>query len=653
MRLVPLLAFMLASMPLRSQVSATEKLAKAAIRPPLNPEAVLDNLEHRARTALNRIQHPVTRGDVEAQRGDLRKRLRESLGHYLLPWPPDLRSTLTGTIPRDGYRLEKIIFQSLPDMIVTAHLYVPDGLPVPAPAVLISNGHSKEGKAVADTQAFCINMARLGFVVLTADPLGHGERESKTGHRHPEALLVGLSEPGIVEYETQCALEYLRSRMEVDAARIGMTGADGGGFNTWITSALDDRIAAAIPVDDTFDFLKRIHEMRALDWSEADDQCQLIPGILQYANMEELIAMTAPRRLMIIASSETREIYEYAQRVYASLGVPGNLRRFESDAGGYGRQRREAAYGFFVHALMNRGDGSPVEEPRTEISPPDSHELACLPRGSAGMAGDRVAEVVTRLAKASSGGVSLETLAGPPPDRVPFHIRINPLPLQRENIATEKGIEVPVTILRPGPDHAGGAAGILWAIDDKDKETLASDPIVQAALQRDWLVIELDPRGFGELKTGKPGWVFATSLLLGENFTWRQAWDLRFLLDNLSGSPHAVYARGPNASLVASYAVLLKRNDEAPNWAVLRGGYTSLCQFLEYPAALKPAGGGQSIPYEYFAFRALRAPGIPRLLSGAKAMTLIIDPMDAERARREQSGRVRVTGLEEFIRSGW
>lgn len=92
---------------------------------------------------------------------------------------------------------------------------------------------------------------------------------------------------------------------------------------------------------------------------------------------------------------------------------------------------------------------------------------------------------------------------------------------------------MPVTILRPGPSFGGGNAGTLLAIDDKDKESLTSDPIVQEALRRDYLVVEMDPRGFGELAVSRPSWVFATSLLLGENFVWRQAWDIQMLLNSL------------------------------------------------------------------------------------------------------------------------
>ncbi|PYT28417.1 MAG: hypothetical protein DMG57_14955, partial [Acidobacteria bacterium] len=133
--------------------------------------------------------------------------------------------------------------------------------------------------------------------------------------------------------------------------------------------------------------------------------------------------------------------------------------------------------------------------------------------------------------------------------------------------------------------------------------------MVQEAFQRDWLVVEVDPRGFGELTVQEPGWVFATSLLLGENFVWRQAWDVHFLLDTMEHSAShrvALYARGPNASLAAAYAIWMNRSDYNVAWAILRGGFTSLRQFLDPPAALKPANHGQSIPFEYFAFAAIR-----------------------------------------------
>jgi dipeptidyl aminopeptidase/acylaminoacyl peptidase len=122
-------------------------------------------------------------------------------------------------------------------------------------------------------------MARLGFVVLTWDPFGQGERGvSSRDHRRVESLLVGVAQQGIAEYETQCALRYLLSRSDVDPKRIGITGASGGGYNTWITAALDDRIAAAVPVVGTSEFYEQIQVTRALDWYRASEHCHFVPA---------------------------------------------------------------------------------------------------------------------------------------------------------------------------------------------------------------------------------------------------------------------------------------------------------------------------------------------------------------------------------------
>jgi dipeptidyl aminopeptidase/acylaminoacyl peptidase len=98
-----------------------------------------------------------------------------------------------------GYRIEKIVFETLPGVQVPAHLYVPDGLAGRAPAVLFYVGHWwPDSKARPDFQAFSINMARFGFVVLTWDPFGQGERGiSSRDHRRTETLLVGARNRGI------------------------------------------------------------------------------------------------------------------------------------------------------------------------------------------------------------------------------------------------------------------------------------------------------------------------------------------------------------------------------------------------------------------------------------------------------------------------
>jgi hypothetical protein len=631
-------------------------------RMPLVPNAVEDRLEERAVQALDRIHHATSRREVEASVPLLRQNLTDSLGYRRLPWPPELKSTVTGIVQRNGYHIEKIVLQSLPNVLVPGLLYVPDKLSSQAPAVLLAGGQRwKYGKSDPDSQIFAINMTLLGFVVLSSDAIGEGERgASDQDHHHPEALPVGLSQPGIVEYETQCELEYLRSRREIDARRIGITGVDGGGFNTWISMAVDERIAAGAPLDDTLDFRDLIRRMRGVNWDGARDQCRLIPGILQYANIHELIALAAPRPVLMIGDSDDSQILDYAHLIYGTFANSEGIRHFESEGSGYLGPRRRAAYGFFLQALMKRGDGAPIEEPTTEIMPPGSTETQCLPSGAQAPAGPGISNAIRQLATAAlseSPSMLPEQLGGLRPANAYRAIGIHAgRPVERINQATEAGISVPLTLLRPGPGHSGNDIGTLLVVDDRDKELFDSDPIVQEALRRNYMIVGMDPRGFGELASQKPGWIFATSVLLGENFVWKQAWDLRSMLDefqDLSAQKKtlAVYARGPNASLAAAYAIRLSGAEL--EWAVLRDCFTSVREFVNRPAELQPPRSRQSIPYDYFAFNAFRAWDLPEIFSASKTKVFIIDPLDTVPPRALKSDRVRLTDVELFVNTDW
>ena len=124
-------------------------------------------------------------------------------------------------------------------------------------------------------------------------------------------------------------------------------------------------------------------------------------------------------------------------------------------------------------------------------------------------------------------------------------------------IPSEPGLDVPAFLLRP----AGEVRGVVVAVDDRGKEALASDPVVREARARGWAVCGVDPRGIGESATDKTGWVFAVSLLLGENFVGRQAWDVGRVLEALGAparSPASRSASTPavrDACLAATYAI--------------------------------------------------------------------------------------------------
>jgi dienelactone hydrolase len=658
-------------------VATGQDLAReiAALRPKdvsAQEKAVLDNLEGRANRALAAIPRARDGREADRARPELRRRLLRSLGIAHLPWPPDLRPRHVGTLRRSGYRVEKIVYQTLPDMPVPAHLYVPDGLTRPAPAVLFYPGHWwADSKSRPDFQAFCINMARLGFVVLSFDPFGQGERGvSSRDHRRTEALLVGVAQQGIAAYETRCALEYLLSRSEVDPRRIGMTGASGGGYNTWIAAALDDRIAAAVPVVGTSDFAEQIHVCRPLDWYQASEHCHFVPALIRYANNHELLAMAAPRPLLIIAAGQdqsfpiggVRAVADYGRWLYKSYGAGDRIGLMvdEKEGHGYQRKKREAAYGWFLRRLMGRGDGGPFSEPPTETPAPDAAELRCFPAGRNEPAGPAILAMVRRLARdlpPASPRLDLETVLGPWPEPQPGSLRVRPVRLQRLSIPTEPGLEVPAFLLRP----AGETRGIVVAIDDRGKESLGSDPVILEAFASGWAVCGIDPRGIGELATTKPGWVFAVSLLLGENFVGRQAADVTGVLDALGaadafpGKPAGLYARGQDASLMAVYAIA--REARAPSrleWYILCDGFLSYRAFFERPKALRdsfrlmPADGHRTtsfdreIPASFFAFDVLRSWDLPQLLDLGHADGAIVDPIDGDGDRISESEARRI-----------
>jgi dienelactone hydrolase len=606
--------------------------------------AVLDEVQQRAKASLDSILHARSREEAEHARPLLRQELEQSLGFRKLPWPPNLKAEVVGTVHRSGYHIEKIVYQTLPETPVPAHLYVPENLKQPAPAILFYNGHWwPDAKTRPDFQSFCINMARLGFVVLTFDPFGQGERGISTrDHRRVETLLVGIAQQGLAEYETQCALEYLLSRKEVDPQRIGMTGASGGGYNTWITSALDDRIKVAVPVVGTSDFYEQIAVTRPLDWYHASEHCHFVPGLIHYANNHEFAAMVAPRPLLIIAASQdqsfpiegVRAVYGYSRKLYGSFKSVEKIGLFEDSSAGHGYQqkKREAAYGWFLRWLMGRGDGSPYPEPATETEPYDSPELRCFEKHQA--AGPGIVRAMKRL---TADIKPTQSLPQDLPARSPIPL-LRSLRLQRVLIPSGQ-IMLPAFYLASPKEK-----GVLVAVDDRGKEELASDPVVREATAQGWSICGLDPRGIGESATTEKGWLAAVSLLLNDDFVRRQAEDIARVIRAFPHKQVALYARGDDAALAAAYAMPI-----APDltWYVLRDGFLSIRQFLERPESLKASfqlkydDKGRNTPYDreipfsYVPFNGLHGPDIAQMLTATRAKGLILNPIDGDWRRMQ------------------
>ncbi|MFN7565415.1 MAG: alpha/beta hydrolase family protein, partial [Prosthecobacter sp.] len=193
-----------------------------------------------------------------------------------LPERTPLNPQMTGTLTGKGYRVEKIILETRPAFHLTANLYLPD-TPPPWPAVLVPCGHSHEGKAVGQYQLICMLLARHGMAAMCYDPIGQGERYQmldlakeravfddaphvKVPHPNVRLMcttehtmtgissaLIGANAAQFRIWDGMRVIDYLQSRPDILADKIGCTGNSGGGTETAYLMALDDRILAAAP----------------------------------------------------------------------------------------------------------------------------------------------------------------------------------------------------------------------------------------------------------------------------------------------------------------------------------------------------------------------------------------------------------------------
>lgn len=203
-----------------------------------------------------------TPAEVAERQAAIRKFMTESLGGLPSSDTP-LNARVTGTVPGNGFTIEKIVFESRPKHYVTANLYLPAQRSDRTAAVLFVCGHHNTAKQVAEYQSVCQTLVKAGLIVLAQDPIGQGERisyfdrETKlatiragTGEHDYAGVQTRFVGDQIARYflhDSMRSIDYLLTRPEVDPARIGVTGNSGGGTQTSLMMLADPRIAAAAP----------------------------------------------------------------------------------------------------------------------------------------------------------------------------------------------------------------------------------------------------------------------------------------------------------------------------------------------------------------------------------------------------------------------
>ena len=218
------------------------ELLTAPARARMLPEQILTRMAEleAAYPEIANASHP-SAVVAEARRG-----VAECLGLAAIPRTESAEWQVLAELPGEGFTIEKGTFEAVPGLVVPAHVYRPSGAG-PHPGVVHSLGHWMENARLEpDIQRYNARLARAGMLVLAYDTLGQGERRIGW-HQHGQLapLLVGFTSLGVMVTETLAALDLLAARDDVDAARLGVTGASGGGFVSTFAAAVDRRIAAA------------------------------------------------------------------------------------------------------------------------------------------------------------------------------------------------------------------------------------------------------------------------------------------------------------------------------------------------------------------------------------------------------------------------
>lgn len=312
----------------------------------------------------------------EARRAVLRRQILVSAGL----WPLQERGPLAvhrfGRNSKGPYVVEKLALETLPGFYVGANLYIPARLSRPAPAILVAHGHWKHGRTHhADdysVPALCANLAAEGFIALAWDMVGY-EDTRQLPHNFGDSLeeLSWLFTPFSLQlWNAIRALDFVESLPEVNRFQIGMTGTSGGGTQTYLLAAIDERIRAAAPggmVSATF---------------QGDDVCEMAPGLRIGTNNLELTSLIAPRHLLLVAATGdwTRNTLKVELPAIRSIYALYRQERRASAAminAGHNsnRESREAVYAFFHRAFMRRYLYSAPPRESDDVPIPSREEL--------------------------------------------------------------------------------------------------------------------------------------------------------------------------------------------------------------------------------------------------------------------------------------
>jgi dienelactone hydrolase len=337
------------------------------------PDSDIRNLELPDHKTHFRMPNYQSRQQWAERKEHLRKQILNAAGLLPMPTKTPLHPTFLKHNQYDGYSIDVVLIETLPGYFLGGNLYRPTGTKAPAPAVLVPHGHWKGGRLENQPSysvpALGINLARQGYVVFAYDMVGFNDtRQIPHSFDGWAEDLWGFHPMGLQLWNSIRALDFLETLRDVDSKRIAVTGASGGATQTFLLTAVDDRVKYAAPVNMVSAYM------------QGGDPCEEAPGLRPGTFNVEFAAMAAPRPMLVVSSTRdwTRhtplEEFPAIRRIYALLGSPGAVENVHIDAEhNYNRQSREAVYSFLAKYM--HPEHAQVEDQEVQV-PPEADLLA-------------------------------------------------------------------------------------------------------------------------------------------------------------------------------------------------------------------------------------------------------------------------------------
>ena len=313
-----------------------------------------------------------TRAEWETHAEHLRKQILSAAGLLPLPERVPLNPQITGRIEQNGYSVEKVLLQTLPGFYLGGNLYRPVGKPGRHPGIASPHGHWQYGRlensSTVSVPGRCINFARQGYVVFSYDMVGYDdtiqvphEWGGPHGFGDLRQELWSFNTMGLQLWDSMRAIDFLQSLPDVDPERIGVTGASGGGTQTFLVSAVDPRVKVAAPVN----MISAIMQ---------GGDCESAEGLRVGTFNVEIGALMAPRPLLMVSATgdwtrnTPHDEFPAVQSIYRLYDKPELVESVQVDAPhNYNKQSREAVYRFFGRHLLGDTDSSKFAEQRFRV----------------------------------------------------------------------------------------------------------------------------------------------------------------------------------------------------------------------------------------------------------------------------------------------